>query len=212
MKAKIRAILFDFDMTLIDSSFAITSCMNGLAKDLGLGEVTREQVLSTIGLPIESAWEILWGRFRPEWLEHYRNHYRARERKGLRPLPGAIPLLENLAREGIRKAVVPNRRNARISVEAVGLSGFFEAIVGLDAVDRPKPYPDSLLLGLKLLDVEKEEALYVGDTDIDMKTALAANVRPIGVLSGNHHEMELAKAGAWRTFPDLTSLGNWLGF
>lgn len=212
MKDKIRAILFDFDMTLIDSSYAITSCMNGLARDLGLGEVTRQQVLSTIGLPIESAWETLWGRFRPEWLDHYRNHYSARERKELRPFPGAVPLLENLSREGIQKAVVTNRRNARVSVEAVGLSAFFEAIVGLDAVERPKPYPDSLLLGLKLLDVKKEEALYVGDTDIDMKTALAAKVRPVGVLSGNHQEGALAKAGAWKTFPDLVALGEWLGF
>ncbi len=212
MKEKVSAILFDFDMTLIDSSYAITSCMNGLAKDMGLGEVTREQVLSTIGLPIESAWEILWGEFRPEWLEHYRNHYSARERKELRPFPGAIQLLENLSREGILKAVVTNRRNARVSVEAVGLSGFFEAIVGLDAVERPKPFPDSLLLGLKLLDVDRGEALYVGDTDIDMKTALAANVRAIGVLSGNHPEGALAKAGAWKTFPDLASLGKWLGY
>lgn len=37
MKEKVSAILFDFDMTLIDSSYAITSCMNGLAKDMGLG-------------------------------------------------------------------------------------------------------------------------------------------------------------------------------
>jgi len=212
MKEKVGAILFDFDMTLIDSSYAITSCMNGLAKDLGLGEVTREQVLSTIGLPIESAWEILWGEFRPEWLEHYRNHYSARERKELRPFPGAIPLLENLSGEGIRKAVVTNRRNAKVSVEAAGLSGFFEAIVGLDAVERPKPYPDSLLLALKLLDVDRGEALFVGDTDIDMKTALAAKVRAIGVLSGNHPEEVLAEAGAWKTFPDLASLGKWLGY
>ena len=212
MKEKVSAILFDFDMTLIDSSYAITSCMNSLAKDMGLGKVTREQVLSTIGLPIESAGEILWGEFRPEWLEHYRNHYSARERKELRPFPGAVPLLENLSREGIRKAVVTNRRNAKVSVEATGLSDFFEAIVGLDAVERPKPFPDSLLLGLKLLDIDREEALYVGDTDIDMKTALAANVRAIGVLSGNHTEGALAKAGAWKTFPDLDSLGKWLGF
>lgn len=211
MKNEIKAILFDFDMTLIDSSHAITACMNGMAKDLDLLEVTREQVLSTIGLPIEAAWRALWGEFRPEWLEHYRNHYSALERKELRPFPGTVPLLKRLATRGIRRGVVTNRRYARVSVEAVGLSSYFEAIVGLESVERPKPFPDSLLLGLKILEVDRESALFVGDTDIDMKTGIAAGVRTIGISSGNHGEQELARAGAWKTALDLSSLGDMLG-
>jgi len=100
MKNEIKAILFDFDMTLIDSSHAITACMNGMARDLNLLEVTREQVLSTIGLPIEAAWRTLWGEFRPEWLEHYRNHYSALERKELRPLPGNRAAAGKTCRKG----------------------------------------------------------------------------------------------------------------
>lgn len=211
MKDKIRAVLFDFDMTLIDSSHAITDCMNGMAADLGLLKVTREQVLSTIGLPIEAAWRTLWGDFRPEWLDHYRNNYSARERNALRPFPGTVPLLERLAARGIRKGVVTNRRYARVSVEAVGLAPFFEAIVGLESVERPKPFPDSLLLGLRLLEVDCGAALFVGDTDIDMKTGMAAGVRTVGICSGNHREEELVRAGAWKTVMDLPSLGLLLG-
>lgn len=211
MKHPIKAVFFDFDMTLIDSSHAITGCMNGMALDLGLAPVTRAQVLSTIGLPIELAWKTLWGDFRPEWLEHYRSHYSARERQELRPFPGAVPLLESLASNGIRRGVVTNRRFARASVEAVGLASYFEAVVGLELVERPKPFPDPLLLGLKLLDVDRESAVFVGDTDIDMKTGAAAGVRTIGILSGNHGTDELVQAGAWKTVPDLTELGALLG-
>ncbi len=211
MKARIKAVLFDFDMTLIDSSHAITGCMNGMAEDLGLAPVTRAQVLSTIGLPIESAWRTLWGDFRSEWLDHYRSHYSDRERKELRPFPGAVPLLESLAAKGIKRGVVTNRRFARVSVEAVGLVSYFEAIVGLESVERPKPFPDSLLLGLKLLEVDRESAVFVGDTDIDMKTGIAAGVRTIGIYSGNHDGPELIQAGAWKTVPDLTGLGVLLG-
>lgn len=211
MNNDIQAVLFDFDMTLIDSSHAITACMNGMARDLNLLEVTREQVLSTIGLPIEAAWRTLWGEFRTEWLEHYRNRYSALERKGLRPFPGTVPLLEKLSARGIRRGVVTNRRYARVSVEAVGLAPYFEAIVGLESVERPKPFPDSLLLGLKILEVEPGFAVFVGDTDIDMKTGIAAGVRTIGISSGNHGEEELARAGAWKTALDLVSLGALLG-
>jgi HAD superfamily hydrolase (TIGR01509 family) len=207
MTSEIRAILFDFDMTLIDSSYAITACMNGMAKDLQLAEVTREQVLSTIGLPIEAAWNTLWGDFRPEWLQHYRTHYSPLERAALRPFPDTVPLLEKLTVKGIRKGVVTNRRFARVSVEAVGLEKYFEAIVGLESVERPKPFPDSLLLGLEILKVDKDSAIFAGDTDIDMKTAAAAGVRAVGISSGNHSETDLMAAGAWATVPDLASLG-----
>ncbi len=212
MKQKIEAVLFDFDMTLIDSSHAITSCMNGMAEDLGLPRVSREQVLSTIGLPIEAAWRTVWGDFRPEWLEHYRNRYSALERSELKPFPGAILLLERLGRRKIRRGVVTNRRYARVSVEAVGLASYFEAIVGLESVERPKPFPDSLELGLKLLNVRPEGAVFVGDTDIDVKTGIAAGVRVVGITSGNHGEGELSAAGAWKTVPDLEALGRLLGF
>jgi phosphoglycolate phosphatase len=106
---------------------------------------------------------------------------------------------------------VTNRRYARVSVEAVGLAPFFEAIVGLESVERPKPFPDSLLLGLRLLEVDCGAALFVGDTDIDMKTGMAAGVRTVGICSGNHREEELVRAGAWKTVMDLPSLGLLLG-
>jgi HAD superfamily hydrolase (TIGR01509 family) len=211
MRLGIKAVLFDFDMTLIDSSHAITRCMNGMAEELDLPRVTRKQVLSTIGLPIEAAWRSLWGDFRPEWLEHYRNHYSAMERSELKALPGAVSLLEKLGHLGIRRGVVTNRRFARVSVEAVGLASYFEAIVGLESVERPKPFPDSLELGLKLLNVDREDAVFVGDTDIDVRTGLAAGVRVVGIASGNHALRELSDAGAWKTVPDLEALGRLLG-
>ncbi len=211
MKYEFQAVLFDFDMTLIDSSHAITACMNGMARDLGLPTVNRSQVLSTIGLPIEEAWRALWGDFRQEWLVHYRSNYSAIERKSLRPFPGTVPILEKLAGCGIRRAVVSNRRFARASVEAAGLDRYFEAIVGLELVERPKPFPDSLFMGLKLLEVDRGKALFVGDTDIDMQTGLAAGVRTVGVSSGNHDEEALARAGAWKTAGDLSALEELLG-
>ena len=52
---RIGAVLFDFDMTLVDSSYAITECTNLLADAKGLARVTREEILKVIGLPIEES-------------------------------------------------------------------------------------------------------------------------------------------------------------
>lgn len=51
-----KGVLFDFDMTLVDSSWGITSAMNALARAVGLPRVSRRRVLRTIGLPLERAW------------------------------------------------------------------------------------------------------------------------------------------------------------
>lgn len=62
----IKAVVFDFDMTLADSSYAITDCTNRLAQEHGLRKVTREEVLKTIGMPIRDSWLQLWGEFKEE--------------------------------------------------------------------------------------------------------------------------------------------------
>ena len=63
-----KAVIFDFDMTLADSSYAIHHCSNLLARKFGLEEVSREVVLAGIGLPIEDCWRLYWGDFKEEWL------------------------------------------------------------------------------------------------------------------------------------------------
>ena len=65
-------VIFDFDMTLVDSSYAIRDTMNMLAEREGLPEVTREEVLSVIGLPIRDSWMKVWGRFDERWLADFR--------------------------------------------------------------------------------------------------------------------------------------------
>ena len=61
---KIKAVLFDFDMTLVDSSYAIHHCTKLLAGHLGFDQISREKVLSAIRLTIEDSWRMFWGEFR----------------------------------------------------------------------------------------------------------------------------------------------------
>lgn len=192
----IRAVLFDFDMTLVDSSYAITACTNLLAEAKGLRQVTREEMLKVIGLPIEDAWGVLWGEVDPGWLGFYRDTYKDIEQEGFREFPGTRELPRILRKAGIKVGVVSNRKFARHAVEKSGLMPFFDVVIGLEDVKRAKPDPEPITTALERLGLGLEGAAYAGDTDIDVKTAVAAGVISIGMSTGGFGSKELKEAGA----------------
>ncbi|MEG1603004.1 MAG: HAD-IA family hydrolase [Cloacibacillus sp.] len=206
MATEIEAVIFDFDMTLADSSYAIHKCTNLLAAAYGLATVSREAVLAGIGLPIEDCWQQYWGDYKDEWIEYYRAQFRGVEQDEIILFPNTEALLSKLRAAGIKTGVVSNRRFARKVLDSTKLTPFMDAIVGLEDVTNAKPDPEALLLGIERLGVSCEKTLYVGDTDIDMKTAAAAGVRGVGMTTGNFDEDGLAAAGAWRVCSDLIEM------
>lgn len=206
IQQQIRAIYFDFDMTLVDSSYGITHCMNLLAEDQGLRQVSREEVLSTIGDPIELAWEKLWGEFRPEWITIYRERFRGEEASRMRLFPETRPVLEKIRMAGIRVGLVSNRTCARAAVDGAGMTDLFEVVVGRENVTHAKPHPEPLQKGMEALVATQGETLYVGDTDLDMQTAVAAGVRGVGMTTGNFSRQGLLAAGAWKVLDSLVEL------
>lgn len=200
----VKAALFDFDMTLVDSSWGIAHCTNEFAKLKGLRPVPREKVMAAIGLTIIDSWKMYWGEFRQDWLEEYREKFRGEERRMMRLFPDTIPTLDALRGAGIKTGLVSNRQFARNPAEYLGIADRFDVIIGLEDVTHAKPAPEPLLTALSRLGVGQERAIYVGDTDIDMKTAVAAGVRGVGVTTGNFNAEQHLAAGAWRV---CTSLG-----
>ena len=104
---------------------------------------------------------------------------------------------------GIKTGLVSNRQFARNPAEYLGIADKFDVIIGLEDVTHAKPDPEPLLTALSRLGVEPAQAVYVGDTDIDMKTAAAAGVRGIGVTTGNFGAEQHLAAGAWRVCGSL---------
>lgn len=201
-----RHALFDFDMTLVDSSYAISDTMNLLAEREGLPPVTREQVLSVIGLPIRDSWVVLWGRFHEDWLTGYREIFREREFAGIVPFPGTIGLLDELTRRGVGLGVASNRQDPRPVLRATKLDGYFRAVVGMEDVEHPKPAPDMILRGLRDLGATADSTLFVGDTLDDMASATAASVRAVGLTTGHFAPGALKSAGAWRVVDDIADI------
>lgn len=200
------AVLFDFDMTLADSSGAIFHCTNLLAKKHGLREIPMAEVRAAIGLPIEDSWRAFWGEFRQDWLDYYRSNFRGDEVTRIKLYPNAVSVLKELRESGKKVGVASNRRYASRAVEATGLTPLLDVVIGLEDIERAKPEPDCLIKGFAALGIDLEYGVFVGDTDIDMKTAAAAGVRSVGVTTGNFDKKGLLVAGAHIVLDDLGEL------
>ena len=205
-----RAALFDFDLTLMDTSRAITDCTNLLADEFGLNRVTRDEMIKLIGLPILDSWMTLWGESRSEWLDFYRQKLRPLEHSGFREFTDTRDALGRLRSNGVLTGVVTNRNKARSALEECGLAALFDVIIGADDVSNHKPHPEPLLKAMSLMGVGPEGTFYTGDTDIDMKTARSAHVRGIGVTTGGFGAEELISAGAEIACANLDSVADFI--
>jgi HAD superfamily hydrolase (TIGR01509 family) len=178
----LRAVLFDWDGTLVDSAEVTYRCyVNvfarfGIAFDRSAFERTYSpewyRTYQALGLPRER-----W----PEADEHWLDCYRSAEAAAL--LPGAREALSALAGAGVALGVVSSgdRRRVAHEVEAHGLGGMFRALVcGGDTRER-KPHPEPLLLALAALGRSAPEAAYVGDSPEDVGMARAAKVHSVAI-------------------------------
>ena len=201
-----QCVLFDLDMTLVDSSLAITCCLNMVASRFGLEPLERKDVMELIGFPMEKAMEKHWGRFDPEWLVWYRKSLVDIEMEQLHVLPGVVETLEMMHGSGFPMGVVTNRPNPVQVLAKTGLEPFFDVVLGANDVERPKPDPDPLLRGFSRMKIEPARGLFVGDSMIDLETARRAGSPFVGVATGNATVEDLAVSGALAALEGMAGL------
>lgn len=92
-------------------------------------------------------------------------------------------LLQYLKDDGMKLGIVTGkaRRSLDISLQDLQLEDFFDVIITGDDVIKPKPDPEGVYKALALLDVDKDEAMFIGDSNADIHAGLQANVHTIGV-------------------------------
>jgi HAD superfamily hydrolase (TIGR01509 family) len=128
--------------------------------------------------------------------------------RSVRPLPGALSLLEHLTRNAIPWAIATsgNMDVAKYNLELLGIEPQAIPIITRDDVKRAKPDPDLFLAAADRLHVDINFAVIVGDSIWDMLAARRAHGLGVGVLSGGYGQDELERAGAIRVYEDPADL------
>ena len=172
-----RAILLDLEGTLVDSRRDITTAVNLVRADLGGEPLSMERIIGYVGEGVREliirATADIEGVDVEEAVRAMRRHYGAHLLDQSRPYPGTTEALSRLRDDGWALGVVTNKLRA-LSVkvlEGLGLSGFFEVVIGGDTCDHRKPHPEPLACGLSSLGATVPRSWMVGDSYTDLRAA-----------------------------------------
>jgi phosphoglycolate phosphatase len=199
-----HAVLFDLDGTLLDTLEDIADAANSvLARHrypthpvadyrFFVGEGARTLVERT--LPEKARDGNTIDRMYAEFRGEYARNWNAKTR----PYDGVPDLLDGLVGRGVKIAVLSNKPDdfTRRCVEELLGDWDFDAVLGHHDGIPPKPDPTGALQVASMLGVAPGRVLFVGDSSIDMQTAVAAGMFPVGVLWGFREREELEASGA----------------
>ena len=189
-----KAVIFDFDYTLGDSTSGIVkSAVHALDK-MGEEKKNESEIIQTIGLSLEETYRVLSGKQDEEKEKLFRKYFieKADEVMVLSTelYEDTLSVLEGLKKKGIKTAIVTTKLNSRIQsiLKKFSASHLIDAIVGVEDVSKTKPNPEGLFLALEKLGLKKEEVFYFGDSHVDAKAAENAEIDFLGVLTGTTTE------------------------
>lgn len=208
----IKAVLFDWDGTLVDTAEASFRCYVRMFDSFGIA-FDRETYARTYSPNWYRTFEMI-GLAREHWSIADERWLAAFADETCALIDGARDLLDGLREREIAAGIVTSGGRERVTRELAlhGLDGHVrEAVFGCDVANK-KPHPEALLLCLQKMQIAAGEAVYVGDSPEDIAMARAANVFSIAVPGGYPNRDALAAAGAdavahslrdvWRAMPD----------
>jgi phosphoglycolate phosphatase len=177
-----RAIIFDWDNTLVDSWGTIHDALNFLMAAMEKPLWTIEETRERVRLSLRDAFPAIFAERWEEARQIYMDRFRAIHLERLTSLPGREALLRQLAADGHYLAIVSNKTGAVLRAEAehIGWSSLFGSIVGAGDAHTDKPHPAPVELALKPSGIAPgPDVWFVGDTAVDMECAIAAGCVPV---------------------------------
>jgi len=200
---RFTAVLFDLDGTLLNTLDDLADSMNAVLASRGYPTHPVEGYRYFVG----DGFEVLVRRTIPsgsddrlvkECVTEAQREYRRRWQNKSMPYRGVPELLDALAERGIWSAILSNKPDDFVKEIARRFFGrwTFAAAQGARPDVPRKPDPTAALDISRRLGVPPESILYLGDTNTDMRTALAAGMFPVGALWGFRSEQELRDSGA----------------
>lgn len=197
-----KLAVFDMDGTILDTLEDLKDSTNFALEKCGYPVRTYDEVRRFVGNGIRKLIE----RAVPEGLtveqidrvhEVFTEHYKVHCADKTKAYDGIKPLLEKLRTSGVKTAVVSNKADYGVQELCKEyFDGLFDYAVGEREGIRRKPAPDAVNEALRVLGIDKSEAVYIGDSDVDFETAKNAELPCISVLWGFRDEEFLREKGA----------------
>lgn len=211
-------VLFDLDGTLLDSLADLADSVNYALRLFNCPAISAGDTRRFIGdgyaKLIERA--IPGGIENPHFaqcLEEFKNHYNRNMMNRTEPYPGIIDLLSELKKKNCRMAVVSNKNDLAVKALTEHYFGaYIQTAVGASAEIPRKPDPTSVFMALEELGADKDSALFVGDSDIDILTAQHAGLPSVSVTWGFRDVDFLLARGAVRIINEPKDLLDLIDF
>ena len=207
-----KLVIFDLDGTLLDTLEDLRDSTNHVLRQMGYPERSLEEMRRFVGngaekqirraVPEGTSEEKIM-----ETLAAYRAYYQDHCQIKTRVYDGLLDMLSELKAKGIKLAVVSNKPDSavqKLSREYFGDRMDF-AVGPSDGV-RCKPYPDMAETALKALGIAKKDAVFVGDSEVDVQTGLNAGLDVIAVSWGFRSREVVIEAGAKMIADDASEL------
>lgn len=194
----VKALLFDLDGTLVDSSEAITNAIEKVLVSKGWA-CDKARVTGMIGLPLEDIFRVLTPDLSNEeiWklVQEYREYYLAHHLENTSIDPSTIILLKRLKERGFKLGITTTKYRAPVYdiLEHFGISELFDTVATGYEVKRHKPAPDIVIEAARRLGVDPKQCVVVGDSPIDVQAGKRAGSFTIGVLSSMCTRNQLEK-------------------
>ena len=202
-----KLVIFDLDGTLLNTIDDITLSINLALNDMHLREVSTDEAKYLVGSGVDilskRTIKLLTGtedeKLVNEFKDLYQSYYTIHQKDSTKAYEGIVEMLKELRRLNIKIAVLSNKPHEDVlKVMAYYFKDInFDYILGKIDKNRIKPDIDGVLMIEEELNIkESNDILYVGDSNVDVKTALNAALVPLACLWGFRKREELIEAGA----------------
>ncbi len=200
-----KACIFDLDGTLTDTLESLTYSVNETLRELNLPGITHEQCRSFVGngarYLVERALQATGDaglRYAEEAMEIYGRIFKQHCMYQVVPYEGIQELLAELKASGVKLSVLSNKPHLQTVdiVSSIFGEEMFECVWGQKTGVPRKPDPAAVFALVSAMNVDIAECVYVGDTEVDMKTAGAAGMVSAGVTWGFRSREVLEESGA----------------
>lgn len=178
-----KALLFDFDGTLLDTNELIIQTFMHVLNKRFPGQYEPKDCVKFIGPSLTETFTDIAPNEVEELIKEYREWNHTHHDELVKEYEGVVETLEKLKEMGLRLVIVSTKRRETIArgLDIMGVAHLFEFVIGIDDVTHVKPDPEPILLAIKKLGVAKEEAIMIGDNSHDILGGKNAGVRTAGV-------------------------------